>query len=532
MNSTSTYLSYKQTGCFTNTIIDYIDANEKLIKFTAHPVSMEGVKSAIEARKHYNTDRKLLVEVLKKQYASITSAGKVKSNIDLLLKENTFTITTAHQPVIFTGPLYFIYKILHVIRLASLFNDAIPGNHFVPVFYMGSEDADLDELGHIYIEGEKQEWKTNQEGAVGRMKVDEALIKIIEKVSGQLLVHPFGEEIIHLVKEFYIEGISIEQATFKFVHHLFAEYGLLILLPDNEELKRSFIPVMKRELTEEFSHQAVKETIAMFPKIYNAQASGRQLNLFYLDENKRERIERKEENWSVVGTDIRLSKDQLLTELNTHPERFSPNVILRPVFQEMILPNIVFIGGGGEIAYWLELKKVFEETKVPFPLMVLRNSFMIVPGSLRQIIYKLELKTTDLFRNEMDLLNELVKRDSKVELSIEKEKEQLKKIYQEIRDAALKADNSLAKHTETLQAKALQKIETLEKKMLKAERKRFEAQQRQLHKMRSLLFPNNGLQERIDNLLIYYSKWGNEFIKMIYKHSKGLEQEFCVIIEK
>ena len=151
MNCTARYINYQQTGYFSKLVTDYISGNKLLQPFYKHPVSLQGIKSAIAERKKYPTDRQLLVDALTKQYASIETSGKVKANIDKLLLQNTFTITTAHQPNIFTGPLYFIYKILHAIKLAASLAVQIPDSDFVPVYYMGSEDADLDELGHVFI---------------------------------------------------------------------------------------------------------------------------------------------------------------------------------------------------------------------------------------------------------------------------------------------------------------------------------------------------------------------------------------------
>ena len=218
MDCTSTYLPYEQTGYFSKIVIDYLKGEEGLEPFYAHPPTVDGIKAAIEGRKQYPTDRKLLVSRLKQQYEGMTFYEKLTANIEQLNNENTFTITTAHQPNIFTGHLYFVYKILHAVKLASKLKEEIPSCNFVPVFYMGSEDADLDELGHIYLFGEKYEWKTNQRGAVGRMKVDKELIQLITVISGQLLVLPHGEEIIKLIKDSYREGDTIEQATFKFIH--------------------------------------------------------------------------------------------------------------------------------------------------------------------------------------------------------------------------------------------------------------------------------------------------------------------------
>jgi len=532
MDCTPQHLPYEQTGYFSKIIIDYLKGDEELGPFYAHPVSLEGIKAAIEERKIYRTDRKLLVARLKQQYEGMTFQENVAANIERLNTENTFTVATAHQPNIFTGHLYFVYKILHAVKLAAKLKEQLPQFNFVPVFYMGSEDADLDELGHIYLFGEKYEWKTRQTGAVGRMKVDKELIQLIASISGQLLVLPHGAEIIDLIKDCYHEGDTIEKATFKFIHALFGEYGLVVLLPDDAVLKNSFIPIVEKELTSSFSYKAVEETATAFPKTYKVQAGGREINLFYLLDDSRERIEGQHSTFNIQHSTLVFDRASIIEELHQHPERFSPNVILRPVYQEMILPNIAFIGGGGEIAYWLELKKVFAEVGVPFPILVLRNSFLIVEKSYGLRVKDLGFVVSDLFKDENLLMNTLVKRDSDVQLSLEKEKAMLKDLYEQIKKISGSVDTTLQKHTEALQAKALKKIEALEKKMLKAEKKKFEAQQRQLQKLRAQLFPNNGLQERIENLLPFYAKWGKDFIKMVYEHSLALEQQFVLLEEK
>ncbi len=532
MNCTPSFLPYAQTGYFSKIVLDYIIQANGILPFYQHPVSIEGIMESIKSRRLFKNERSLLSSIFREQYSHLTPSSNVTYNIESLLHENTFTICTAHQPNIFTGQLYFIYKILHTIKLSAWLNENIPGCHFVPVYYMGSEDADLDELGHIFINGEKFEWKTKQTGAVGRMIVDEELLKLIEAISGQLLVQPHGEEIVKLMIDCYKEGQSIEQATFRLVDALFGEMGLLIILPDNPALKKSFIPIIERELTEKFSHPHVQQTEAQFPVDYKTQASGRELNMFYLLDNKRERIEMEDDQWIVLNTPLKFSRNELIAELNEHPERFSPNVILRPVFQEWILPNIAFVGGGGEIAYWLQLKSTFEAAGVPYPVLTVRNSFMLISKQLEVLTNKLELNQIDLFKPETDLVNYLVKRDTTVQLNIEKEKDQLSTLYEQLKITASKIDITLQNHTIALQTQSLKKIDELEKKMLRAEKKKFDAEVRQLNKIKSQLFPNNNLQERVDNLMPYYAKWGKDFIKVIFENSLSLEQQFTILSQK
>jgi len=487
---------------------------------------------AIDERKKFNTNRGILVHELKKQYESVHENIQVQKNIEALNSLNTFTITTAHQNNIFTGPLYFIYKILHAIRLSAHCKNSFPQYDFVPVFYMGSEDADLDELNHIHLGGEKLVWNTKQAGAVGRMKIDKELIRLIAIMEGQLSVLPGGKEIISLLKEFYKEGETIQDATFRFINNLFAEYGLVVLLPDNPVLKKQMIPVFEDDLLNQTASGIVETTTGKLDAAgYKVQANPREINLFYLKNNRRDRIEVLNTKYSVLGTGISFSKDEILTELKNHQDRFSPNVILRGLYQETILPNIAFIGGGGETAYWLQLKELFNHYKVPFPVLVLRNSFLIVEKKWQEKISKLGFTIDDFFLSELELMNKLVSRESKNEIKLNGSFTELEKLYENFKKQAASVDTTLANHVNALKVKTVERLQELEKKMLRAEKRKFIDQQRQIQTMKNHLFPGNGLQERQDNITYYYAKWGREVISKLFEHSLNLEHEFIVLNE-
>lgn len=530
MNFRSAYLPYEQTAAFSAMVLDYIRQDKMLQPFYACAPDREGILRAIRQRQQGSLNRALLVEELQQQYLD-TPVPAVQQNIERLLDENTFTVTTAHQPNIFTGHLYFVYKILHAIRLADDLKNSFPQYHFVPVYYMGSEDADLEELGQVTIGGETYHWRTSQHGAVGRMKVDKALRQLIDDMAGQLSIHPHGGGLVQLLKEVYTEGTRIETATFKLVNELFGRFGLVIFLPDNPRLKKIFNPIVEKELLQQFSHTAVAACVAALPAKYKVQAAGRDLNLFYLKDDMRERIEVSGENFAVANTRLVFTQEQLLAELEAFPDRFSANVILRPVFQEMLLPNVAFIGGGGEIAYWLELKKVFEAAGQPFPVLVLRNSFLLMEKTDAALQEKLGLTTAEIFGPENELLTQLVKRQSRLQLELTREKEDLRALYEQIRSVAANIDSTLLRHSDALKHQALKKIEVLEKKMLKAEKRKHEALQRQLHKLKTHLFPGGVLQERVENFMPYYAKWGSGFIDAILEASGGLEQQFCILQE-
>lgn len=495
--------------------------------------SLQGIQKAITARQKFPTNRKILVDELKKQYTGVVASGAVQQNIDAFLSENTFTITTAHQPNIFTGPLYFIYKILHVIKLAEYCKVSLPQYNFIPVFFVGSEDADLDELGHFYLHGEKIVWNTKQTGAVGRMKVEKDFLKLISQAEGQLSVLPYGNEVISLMRDCYKEGSLIQDATFKLVNALFGEYGLIVVIPDNANLKKQAAKVFENDFLNETPSVIVEQTANRLQAAdYKLQVNPREINLFYLQNGSRERIVNKDSEYRIQNTELKFSENELLKELEEHPERFSPNVILRGIFQEIILPNLVYVGGGGEIAYWLQLKDLFDFYNIPYPVLLLRNSFVIVEKKWKEKINKLGFETEDFFLSEQELMNKLVARDTKNEIRLNGHLIDAEKLYESLKKQAEAVDSTLGKHVDALRAQAIYQLQELEKKMLRAEKRKFSDQQRQVHIIKEHLFPKNGLQERIENFMYYYAKWGKDFIQQLYKHSLSLEEEFVVITEK
>lgn len=533
MNFKATYISYQQTGAFSRLVNDYTEGALQLRNFYQHTPDLDGIKNSIASRSTFPLHiRKLLTEVLLNQYETVTTSKVVKDNIIALSEPNTFTICTAHQPNIFTGHLYFIYKILHVIRIADELTKEVPGSRFVPVFYMGSEDADLKELGEISVNDKKYTWNTDQKGAVGYMKIDKPFLNLLSELKAQLIVDNFGHELISSLEKCYTLGTTVEQATFSFINELFADFGLVVLLPGSSILKAEFSEIIQKELTEQFSHNGVEKTLKEFPSDYKVQATGRAINLFYLNNDIRERIEQIPEGFAIANTSMKFSTEEMRKELAEHPERFSPNVVLRPLYQEMILPNIAFVGGGGELAYWLELKKVFDCALIPYPVIILRNSFMIISKKVAHLIKKLGFTSVDFFQPAEVLIRKILKKHSTQQLELFTETEKLRNVYQEIKLIAGNVDHTLQQHVDALCAQALQRISILEKKMLKEEKKKFEAEQRQINKVKDLLFPTRALQERVDNILPYYASWGKTFIPELLAYSPFTKAEFTILEEQ
>jgi len=557
MKFNATQIPYRATGLFSNLVNDYMEAKGTAQSFVEYNATIEGYKKAIEKRASFPTNRKVLVEVLQNQYAQLekefdssniqnnnnsnnnnrllNSMGDkesfklVNDNVNLLLKENTFTVTTAHQPNIFTGPLYFIYKIVHAIQLAAELKKQFPQHNFVPVYYMGSEDADLEEIGSYTLAGEAYQWNTKQKGAIGRMKVDDELIKLLQNLEGYWLVQPAGKEALEVLKEAYTKGKTISEATLHLVHAFFGKYGLVVIQPDNATLKSLFMHVMEKELRTGFSQKVIGPTKEKLASSYHVQSDGRDLNLFYLKENTRARIEKKEGTYIVVDTDIHFTEEEIVKELHAHPDRFSPNVILRGVYQETILPGIAFIGGGGELAYWMELKNVFNELKVHYPILQLRNSFMFMNEKQTTQWNSLGFSLEDVFKPLLELELDYVKNQTKENLALTNHIASLNNLYASIQQDVIKIDTSLGDHAKNLSIQAQKKLALLEKKMIRAEKRKQKTSIDRIQVIKGSLFPKNSLQERVENFSEWVGAYGWDWVEAVLQNSTTLNPAFTII---
>ena len=528
---TATHLAYNQTGSFSKIITDYLNGAEVLRPFYGQPPTMKGIAAKIAERKTMQINREVLVQVLEQQYKELPVSESVAQNIQALLSPDTFTVTTAHQPNLFTGPLYFIYKILHAVKLTETFKQEWPAYHFVPVYYMGSEDADFAELNHTFVDGKKLEWKKEQGGAVGRMLVDKTLVQLIEELEGQLGVEEKGAEVIGLLRKAYVAGKTIQSATFELINELYGAFGLVVLIPDHPLLKAQMMTLFADDLFAHKPFAIVNETSEKIGEVYHAQAHPREINLFYLKDNLRERIEEKDGKFYVLNTAFSFTKEEMQRELNEHPERFSPNVILRGIYQETILPNLAFVGGGGELAYWLQLKDLFAAYKASYPILILRNSFLVVEEKWKKKLEGLGIMVQQLFAGETELTNDLVKKKAEHPVSLNGTLENATALFATIRNKATAVDATLSKHVGAIEARSLKALQELEKKMLRAEKRKHADLGGQVHKLKEVLFPNDGLQERVENFSRFYAKWGRSFIEELLKDSLVLEQEFTVLTE-
>ncbi len=526
-------IPYAQTGYFSHLAVDYIEGKDTLHPFYKYPFKLESFAKAINDKQKQSVDRNLLKEVLIEQYSSFNQdeLSVTGRNIEYLTDEKTFVIVTAHQPNLFLGPLYLLYKIISAINLAERLNKEFPVYRFLPVYWMGSEDHDTEELSQVHLFGRTLTWDDGIHGAFGR-KSARLLQPLLNELKTILGESEQAVRLLQLLNEAYKAENTIAAATRRMLHELFGQYGLIVLDGDNKELKRKFAPVMKEDLIYEGIHHIIEQSTQQLEKNYKVQAKPRDINLFYLIGETRNRIIKEGDKWKVLNTDIELSLIQMEEELKKHPERFSPNVILRPLYQEMILPSVAFVGGGAEVAYFMELKSAFEKFNLNFPIVVLRNSVLWMDASQNKKWSNIGFTGLQLFENTDALVNEFVKQHSSLSINITEERNAAEKVFNLLKLKTEKFDKSILPMVEAEKTHFNKFLGNYEDKLIKAEKKKYETAIQQIHSVKEKLFPDNSLQERYDNFIPYYLKYGQSFITALKENIDPFELKFTIISEE
>jgi bacillithiol biosynthesis cysteine-adding enzyme BshC len=532
-----TTLPYAATGAFSGLLTDYIAGSPALAPFYHRRPELAAFAAQLEEKKAtYSPEaRQRLVADLRAQYAELGGAvpPAVAANLDLLARDTTFTITTGHQLNLFTGPLYFVYKIVTAIKLSQELKAAYPDHDFVPVYWLATEDHDFAEINHFQLFGKTLSWAGPGEGSLGGPVGRLPLTGLQEELLSQL-----PPEVPAAFREAYAGSATLSEATRRLATSLFGDYGLVCLDADRPALKQALKPVLRQEIENQLSNQAVQATNGQLAAAgYKPQVYSRPLNLFFLtDENKRERLEPDTTpgadctQVTVHGTSRCYSQAELLALADAEPERFSPNVVLRPVYQELLLPNLAYIGGGAEVAYWFQLKGVFDQLGVTYPIVLPRNSAMYVSRANAGKLRKLGLNTLDIFKPLAELKKQVGAQLGQEEVSLAAQQQALAAAFQQVQDLAQRLDPTLVKAVAAEAQKAAGSLASLEKRLAKASEAKHETAYSQLTALKDKLFPDGGLQERTDNVLSVLLN-NPDFIDQLLRCFEPLALVFAVVEE-
>jgi len=523
---------YVGSSKFSALINEFLQLSPAMASIYPYLHQPEDYASILQAKTNFFTKEKrlLLHQSLLKQYKNFEIAVPLQSQLNELLNEHTFTITTGHQLNLFTGPLYFFYKIADTIILCKKLKEKYPQYHFVPVYWMATEDHDWEEINHFYLGDQKIVWDANTQGAVGHLST-----KGMEKVA-DILTQVFGKcnrakELIALFEKAYLQHTTLKDATRALVMEFFGEDGLVIVDGDDQALKQSFVPWMQREINESITWKTVHEQTKYFEvQNWKVQVNPREVNLFYFHENQRLRIEKHSNDFKLVGTTLQFTLQELLQELQNQPEKFSPNVLLRPLYQEVVLPNLCYVGGGGELAYWLQLTQLFIEMKVPFPILQLRDSVVVVDNKWWEKMQKMQLQPSDLFLNKEVLANQKVKEWSQNPLDFTNLKQQLEAQFAFLENHIHQTHASFEGAVKAQKQKQIKGLQNLEKRYWKAEKKKQTDALQRLYALHEAWFPGGQLQERKENFSGLYLAYGKEWLPKIMASLDPWNASFKIVV--
>ncbi len=456
----------------------YSSDTHNLISFSANSPNWLEI---IEKRKNYPVDRKLLYQKLSQQN-SLQQNETVKINLDKLKHENTFTITTGHQLCFGTGPLYVIYKTLSVIELCKSLNQKFPDYHFIPIFWLASEDHDFLEVNHFYLDYQtKIEYTGNFQGAVGRHRIDKSLINFSSWVT-----------------EPYLFYDTWKQAFQALLHFIFFNEGLLFIDGDDPDFKRSFIPFLRTELQEKKTyHNVIKTNNELIKLNLKIQWKVSDINLFYLTDTHREKIQYKNNEYFIGYQKVDIT--WLINMLNQYPNRFSPNAGFRPLYQEFLLPNLAYVGGWGEILYWLQLKDNFQDYGVFYPLLLPRFSYTFYEDTTIEKIKQLGYPPEFLLKNYKEIQRTIALKY----FDFENLKNDFFRVHQNISHI----QQQLEKYSETLvyslecQKFYWNKIyHQLENRLIKLIQNQYPKEFYQIYRLKDHVQPDGFIQERTLNI--------------------------------
>jgi bacillithiol biosynthesis cysteine-adding enzyme BshC len=528
----TTTIPYSKTGYFSNMMSDYLEESPVLQPFYGRFPSIVSLKQQLDEKQKMVTQasRFSLVTQLQEQYVGVAISEATQENINSLAQDTTFTITTGHQLNLFSGPLYYVYKILSVINLTEELLAAYPNHRFVPVFWMATEDHDFEEINYFNFKGKKIHWNGPEGGPVGRISTSSlaAVVEVLEKEFGKTTN---GLYLTDLFKKAYTDHDTLTEATRYITNELFGSYGMVVLDGDDSKLKKQFIPYVEQELFGQKGFQEITNTTKQLVLAgYAEQVHPREINIFYIQDGLRERIIEKDGSYYVNNTEIVFTEAAIKETLAKHPERFSPNALLRPLYQEVILPNLCYIGGGGEMAYWFQLQDYFKAVSVPFPVLLMRNSALLVPQMLADKLDKLDVSLKHVFKKENELSEWFTHKVSEIVIDFSQQRIHLQEQFAALYTVAENTDASFLGAVGAQEKKQLNGLDHLEKRLLRAQKKRHSDQLDRLIVLRNEIFPKGTLQERNTNFSEYYLEYGTALIPAIKEKLQPLSGTFTAIV--
>lgn len=527
-----------------NLFLDYLNEFDNVNKFFSK--NFRDIDNYADHFKELSTSEKCnrqnLIEIIKNQYKDFKVSKQTEINIDLFESKRTLAVVTGQQLGLFGGPLYTIYKTITAIKLALWLKENFEGYNFIPVFWLEGDDHDFDEIRSLNIIAndnsikqityDKEVPEGLNRGPVASLKLNDSFNELISEIKEDLRETDFTKELFEVIEKCYYSGSTFSIAMKNLLLRLFDEYGLIIFDPADRKVKESLKPLFENEITNFAKSSALLvERSAELEELYHAQVKVKPINLFYNEGNERLLIEPVEDEFRLKGKRKKISKEEILSEIDNHPEKFSPNVLLRPICQDTLLPTAFYIGGPSEISYFAQLTPLYKLNNLVQPIIYPRASAVIIEKQFSNLLAKYKLNYTDLFRDESSLNEKVLSKIS--DFASNDLFDGIEKIYSEefnkLNSRIEIIDKNLMMVSEKTLSKIIQLLNNLKDKTKEAEIRKHDVAIKQLEKMRNNLFPLNNLQERELNFIHFANKYGIDFVKLLFNQLKINKFEHQII---
>lgn len=530
-------INFKEIPGQSPLFLDYLYNFKKVAKYYIKDFRNEAIYEPHfrDVLSKYPSDRKQVTQTIKNQYISKRISAKTSQNIKLLEERNTLAIVTGQQLGLAGGPLYTIYKTITAIKLAAHLTAKYPDFNFVPVFWLAGDDHDFEEISSINLLNNENKVETiaykveeegeKEAGSVGGIRLEQEIEDFISGLEGALRPTEFTQDVIHYISSIYRPGKSVAEAFSEMMFKFFDKYGLVIFNPQANDVKKLLIPVFKHELENYRAHATKLITIsAGLDEEYHAQVKIRPINLFVNNENGRYLLDPLENNeFRLKRKKVKFSKDELLQLLESSPEMFSANVILRPVCQDWLFPTAFYVGGPAEISYFAQIVQLYKAFNLATPIAWPRISATIVEKSVQTLSQKFDLTINDYFELKGEIFNKVASMISEydIEGKFEVAENRMANIFDDLKDYLSEIEKTLGDPVEKNKQRTLQYLVELKGKAEAARLRKHESTMNQLQKSYSMILPNDNLQEREINYFYFANKYGLGFYEYLMEKLDG-----------
>jgi bacillithiol biosynthesis cysteine-adding enzyme BshC len=519
-----------ESGGFSELFFNYLYEFKEVEQFFPHnfrdPHAIQAMMNAID---QHSYDRSTLAKVLEGQNREFGSTAKAFDNIALLVKPTTYAVVTGQQVGLFGGPLYTVLKAITTIKLSERLKQKYPQFDFVPIFWIEGEDHDFAEMNHVsLLDAENKparieylpggEMPERNLGPIGELVFDASLDQTLTNLEAALQKSDFTEEVLKKLREFYTVGRTFNQAFTAWMNYLFEDYGLVFISANNPDLKRLLSPIFVKEITEfPKTSQAVIRQGALLEEKYHAQIKAKSINLFLFHKGGRYLIEPREHDFSLKGTRHFVQKDELLKIATETPELLSPNVVLRPIAQDTLLPTLLYVAGPSEIAYYAQLKPVYEDFSVLQPIIYPRASGTFLEERVERATEKYGIGLSEFFEDAEKVTSKVAERISEVKADIlfGSAASSFHDALNELKFGLKEIDPTLLGALEGVKSKIDGNLSVLKEKTVAAQKRRHETAMRQIERAIGGLLPNGVLQEREINVIYFMNKYGPDLVKWL-----------------